>query len=120
MWIGSCAPSSIAVFKVTPPQIAGTVGAVYNCFLELSCAAGVAIITSIQTSVEVHHGGPTGYSGRAAGFWFLFAFVCVLALCTLIFTKNTIPPVKKNVEEELKEKMAAFETSRDVEDGSSA
>ncbi|KAF4578357.1 hypothetical protein EYR36_000168 [Pleurotus pulmonarius] len=112
--------SNIAVFKVTPPQIAGTVGAVYNCFLELSCAAGVAIITSIQTSVEVHHGGPTGYSGRAAGFWFLFAFVCVLALCTLIFTKNTIPPVKKNLEEELKEKMAAFETSRDVEDGSSA
>ncbi|KAJ8699253.1 hypothetical protein PTI98_002385 [Pleurotus ostreatus] len=101
--------SNIAVVKVTPPQIAGTVGTVYNCFLELRCAA---------TSGEVYHGGPTGYSGRAAGFWFLFALVCLLALCRLVFIKNTIPPVKKNVEEE-KEKMAAFETSRDVEDGSS-
>ncbi|KAF7441235.1 hypothetical protein PC9H_001584 [Pleurotus ostreatus] len=89
--------SNIAVVKVTPPQIAGTVG---------------------TTSGEVYHGGPTGYSGRAAGFWFLFALVCLLALCRLVFIKNTIPPVKKNVEEE-KEKMAAFETSRDVEDGSS-
>ncbi|KAJ8495123.1 hypothetical protein ONZ45_g13001 [Pleurotus djamor] len=103
--------SNIAIFKVTPPSYAGTVGAVYNCFLELSCAAGVAIITSIQTSVEVHHGGPTAYAGRAAGFWFLFAFICAIALGTLVFMKNTVPPVKKKMEDEIKEKMAAFNES---------
>lgn len=94
---------------MTPPNVAGTVGAVYNCFLELGCATGAAVITSIQTSVQLHHGGPTSYSGRAAGFWFLFAFVTILTLAVLVFMENTVPPVKKDQIEELAAKMRAFE-----------
>ena len=65
---------SIALFSITPPEVAGVVGAIFTCALQLGSAAGTAIITSIQTSVEVRHGGPSGFDGRAAGLWFLFAF----------------------------------------------
>ncbi|THU85952.1 MFS general substrate transporter [Dendrothele bispora CBS 962.96] len=93
--------ANITVFKVTPPTVAGVVGALFNCCLNLGCATGSAIITSIQTSVEIHHGGPTSYDGRAAGFWFLFAFVTLLAVCVAIFMENTVPPVKKDIANEL-------------------
>ncbi|KAF8636098.1 hypothetical protein AX17_003803 [Amanita inopinata Kibby_2008] len=86
---------NIAIFAATPPQMAGIVGAIFNCALQLGSAAGIAIITSIQTSVEKTHGGPADYRGRAAGFWFLFAFVCFGMLAVLVFMKNTLPPVKK-------------------------
>lgn len=72
------------------------VGAIFSCALQVGCAAGAAIITSIQTSVQQNHGGPNGFTGRAAGFWFLFAVVCTLTLSVLVFMRNTLPPVKKN------------------------
>jgi hypothetical protein len=87
---------SIALFAITPPEKAGVVGAIFTCALQLGSAAGAAIITSIQTSVQQRHGGPFGFQGRAAGFWFLFAFDAVIALCVLLFMKNTVPPVKAN------------------------
>ncbi|EEB97446.1 hypothetical protein MPER_03233, partial [Moniliophthora perniciosa FA553] len=78
---------NIAVFTVTPPEKAGVVG----------CAAGTAIVTSIQTSVDETHGGPTAWEGRAAGLWFLFALLAVDTVCILIFMRNTVPPVKQNI-----------------------
>jgi uncharacterized membrane protein len=87
---------SIALFAITPPEKAGVIGAIFTCALQLGSAAGAAIITSIQTSVQQHHGGPLGFQGRAAGFWFLFAFDAVIALCVLLFMKNTVPPMKAN------------------------
>ncbi|KAF9262403.1 MFS general substrate transporter [Marasmius fiardii PR-910] len=101
--------ANITIFKVTPSRIAGTVGAIFNCVLNFGCATGVAIITSIQTSVEENHGGPTSFNGRAAGFWFLFAFVCVLSALIVLFMKDTVPPVKKDAMEEFASKEAAFE-----------
>ncbi|PFH50117.1 hypothetical protein AMATHDRAFT_4276 [Amanita thiersii Skay4041] len=86
---------NIAIFAVTPPKVAGMVGAIFNCSLQLGCAAGVAIITSIQTSIEKTHGGAGDYRGRAAGFWFLFAFTCFGMLAVLVFMKNTLPPLKQ-------------------------
>ncbi|KAF5387421.1 hypothetical protein D9757_007779 [Collybiopsis confluens] len=106
--------SNISVFKVTPPSIAGTVGAIFNCVLNLGCAAGLAIITSIQTSVQIHHGGPNGYQGRAAGFWFLFAFVVTLTLAVAVFMKNTIPPVKVDPNATTAEKEAAVLEIKEV------
>lgn len=91
----NCGVFSIAIFTITPPEVAGIVGAIFTCALQLGSAAGAAIITSIQTSVEPNHGGPNGFSGRAAGFWFLFAFNALLALCVLLFMRNTVPPAKK-------------------------
>lgn len=96
------ATTNIAIFTITPPEVAGTVGAIFTCALQLGSAAGAAIITSIQTSVEPNHGGPNGFSGRAAGFWFLFAFNALLALCVLLFMRNTVPPAKKEVTEDSK------------------
>ncbi|THU95607.1 MFS general substrate transporter [Dendrothele bispora CBS 962.96] len=93
--------ANITIFKVTPPRVAGTVGALFNCFLNLGIAVGAAIITSIQTSVEQHRGGPTSYDGRAAGFWFLFAVVTALTIGVFVFMEDVVPPVKKDVAEEL-------------------
>jgi MFS family permease len=88
------ATTNIALFACTPPETAGIVGAIFTCALQLGSAAGAAIITSIQTSVQQNHGGPNGFEGRAAGFWFLFAFDATIALSVLLFMKNTVPPVK--------------------------
>ena len=87
-------PLSIAVFAVTPPEKAGVVGSIFNCFLQLGCAAGTAIVTSIQTSVDDTHGGPAAWEGRAAGLWFLFTLLVVDTICILVFMKNTVAPTK--------------------------
>ncbi|KAK1217857.1 hypothetical protein PQX77_019477 [Marasmius sp. AFHP31] len=86
---------NIAVFAVTPPEKAGVVGSIFNCFLQLGCAAGTAIVTSIQTSVDDTHGGPTAWEGRAAGLWFLFALLVIDTICILVFMKNTVAPTKQ-------------------------
>ncbi|KXN84040.1 hypothetical protein AN958_00529 [Leucoagaricus sp. SymC.cos] len=88
---------NIAIFASTPPSSAGVVGAVFNCSLQLGCAAGTAIITSIQTSVQKTHGGPTSYTGRRAGFWFLFGLLALLTAAQLVFLKNS--PKEKDVNE---------------------
>ncbi|KAG6864100.1 hypothetical protein C0991_012480 [Blastosporella zonata] len=85
---------NIAIFAATPPEKAGVVGSIFNCFLQLGCAAGTAIITSIQTSVDKTHGGPTVWNGRAAGLWFLFALLAIQTLCIMAFMHNTVPPKK--------------------------
>ena len=85
------------LFAVTPPDVAGIVGAIFNCVLELGCAAGAAIITSIQTSVEVNRGGPNSYTGRAAGFWFLFAFIAIEMFAVLIFMRTFTPKAEAKI-----------------------
>ncbi|KAH7886565.1 MFS general substrate transporter, partial [Phlebopus sp. FC_14] len=79
------ATTNIAIFAVTPPEVAGTVGAVFNCALQLGTAVFSAATTSIQTTVQT---SPTAYNGRAAGFEFLVAYVAVQMLSVLIFFKN--------------------------------
>ncbi|KAF9461921.1 MFS general substrate transporter [Collybia nuda] len=86
------ATTNIALFAVTPPEVAGIVGAVFTCSLQLGSAAGAAIITSIQTSVQLNHGGPDSFDGRAAGFWFLVAFTAAEAIAVLCFMRDTVPP----------------------------
>ncbi|KAF7770757.1 hypothetical protein Agabi119p4_6731 [Agaricus bisporus var. burnettii] len=85
---------NIAVFASTPPEKAGVVGSIFNCFEQVGSAAGSAIITSIQTSVEVNHGGPNSFFGRRVGLWFLFGLVAISTLSLLIFMHNDIPPSK--------------------------
>jgi hypothetical protein len=58
-------------------------------------AAGAAIVTSIQTSVEVTHGGPTSFYGRKVGLWFQFALLAISTICLFIFMHNDAPPTKK-------------------------
>ncbi|KAF9256790.1 MFS general substrate transporter [Marasmius fiardii PR-910] len=87
--------ANVAVFATTPPAAAGVVAAIFNSALQLGCAAGIAIATSIQTSIEANHGGPTVFTGRAAAFWFLFAATTVLSLLLLFFMKDTLPALGK-------------------------
>lgn len=63
----------------------------------MGCAAGIAIVTSIQTSIQATHGGPNSFVGRADGFWFLFAAVCALTLALFVFMKDTMPPLTKGL-----------------------
>lgn len=76
---------SIAIFKATPPAVAGTIGAIFNGALQLGSAIGLAVCSSIETSVEATHGGFDEYYGRAAIFYFFMGLIGVQALGVLIF-----------------------------------
>ncbi|KAA1467133.1 MFS general substrate transporter [Dentipellis sp. KUC8613] len=69
--------TNVAIFRTTPPSMAGTVGAIYNGALQLGSAVGLASITSIENSVNARHGGPDSYAGVSAAYWFVFATACV-------------------------------------------
>lgn len=64
------------------------VGAIFNSGLQLGSAIGLAVDSSIETSIEENHGGFTTYDGRAAAFWWLLAAVVVQALAVLIFYRK--------------------------------
>ncbi|CCM02246.1 uncharacterized protein FIBRA_04327 [Fibroporia radiculosa] len=87
---------NIAVLAITPPAVSGIVSAVFNSALQTGVATGVAIVTSIQTSVQISHGGPEAFTGRAAGLWFLVAFIGTMMLLFLVLMKDTIGPVDPN------------------------
>ncbi|KAH9475978.1 Major facilitator superfamily multidrug transporter mfsC [Psilocybe cubensis] len=114
---------SVAIFATTPPEAAGVVAAIFNSSLQVGCAAGIAIVTSIQTSIQITHGGPLSFVGRADGFWFLFAAVCVLTVALLLFMKDTIPPLgmklhsQVNIAVDSNEKEAAGPLDNDEEAG---
>ncbi len=80
---------SIAIFRTTPPEVAGIVGAIYNSALQVGSALGNAIIISIETNVEAQPsgGGVNGYKGRAAAFWFIFAVVVLETISVAVFYK---------------------------------
>lgn len=77
--------ANIAIFRATPPSMAGTVGAMFNCGLQLGSAVGLAAVCTIQTSVQTGNGGPSNYEGQSAGFWFMLSCISVAALAVLVF-----------------------------------
>ncbi|KZS87100.1 MFS general substrate transporter [Sistotremastrum niveocremeum HHB9708] len=87
---------NIALFRNTPPRMAGTVGAVFNSALQMGAAVGISAATSIENSIEKKTAnGPKEYKGRQAAFWFLFASVAVVAIAAVIFMKElTDEPAK--------------------------
>ncbi|XP_006457433.1 hypothetical protein AGABI2DRAFT_229854 [Agaricus bisporus var. bisporus H97] len=89
---------NIAVFAVTPPEKAGVVGSIFNCFQQVGCAAGSAIITSIQTSVDLTHGGPSVFTGRRAGIWFQFGLLAISTICVALFMRSDVSATKKSVQ----------------------
>lgn len=88
----------IAIYRTTPSSMAGTVGAIFNGALQLGSAIGLAAISSIETSVEATHGGPTLYTGRAMTYYFVLALVVVEAIALLVFYK--VDAEKVGVDEE--------------------
>jgi hypothetical protein len=65
--------------------MAGTVGAIFNGALQLGSAVGIAAVSSIETSIEERNGNPSGYTGRAAGYWFLLGLVGLEVVALLVF-----------------------------------
>ena len=65
--------------------MAGTVGAIFNGALQLGSAVGISAVGSIESSVEEKQGGPAGYAGRAASFWFLLGIGAVEFIAMLVF-----------------------------------
>ncbi|KAG8811941.1 hypothetical protein FRC19_003486 [Serendipita sp. 401] len=101
------AGSSIAIFHYTPPSVAGTVGAVFTCALQLGTAVGLAAVSSITASVDENSRleiplvefprrpneitnklWKEAYKGRAASFWFLLGILVVDAAAVLVFFKT--------------------------------
>ncbi|KAG2050525.1 MFS general substrate transporter [Suillus hirtellus] len=60
--------TNIAIFQAAPSSMAGTVGAIFNGALQFGSAIGLAVASSIETSVEATLGGSHEYQGRAAVF----------------------------------------------------
>jgi len=85
--------TNVALLGNTPSEVSGIVSAMFTCVLQMGGAIGSAVLTSIQTSVQISHGGPNSFSGRAAGLWFLFAFLSTMTVLLLVFMKNSAGPV---------------------------
>lgn len=74
------------MFATSPPSIAGTVGAIFNSFLQLGGSIGVAVSSTIITSVN---GNDTdSYSGRAAAWWFVLGVVGVETVVFVSFYRQ--------------------------------
>ncbi|KIM21443.1 hypothetical protein M408DRAFT_333459 [Serendipita vermifera MAFF 305830] len=121
------ANSSIAIFSYTPPSVAGTVGAVFNCALQLGSAVGLAAVSSITTSVDsktpplnppltefphrldeiTKDTWKAAFQGRAASFWFLLGVLSVLLVCVIVFFKVDIPEHHEEEEEKKKDDVEA-------------
>jgi len=81
--------SNIAIFRSTPPRMAGVVGALYNSACQIGSAVGTAAVTSIATSLEKKDvDGFTEFDGRAASFWFVVAVIVVVTIAVAIFYKT--------------------------------
>lgn len=97
----SCA--NIVIFQGTPPDSAGTVGAVFNAAVQLggaiSISAFIALQTSVDSSSDLKEGN--GYRGCAAGWWFIFGIQVVAALCVGVFYKPHVKLPKENGEGEM-------------------
>ncbi|KAI0653606.1 MFS general substrate transporter [Cubamyces menziesii] len=82
---------SIAIFQTAPASMAGVVGAMFNCAIQLGAALGLAIDTSIENSLELKD-GPEGFErfrGRRAVLWWLVAAVCAEMVAILIFYRSS-------------------------------
>ncbi|KAG8720151.1 hypothetical protein FRC09_010038 [Ceratobasidium sp. 395] len=80
--------TNIAFFRTTPPEYAGTVGAVFNAALQLGAAVGTSATTSIQASVDERtHSGP-GFTGRSAALWFVVAYVALEITAVAVFYRE--------------------------------
>ncbi|KAG1827908.1 major facilitator superfamily domain-containing protein [Suillus variegatus] len=77
--------TNIAIFQAAPSSMAGTVGAIFNGALQFGSAIGLAVASSIETSVEANHGGSHEYQGRAAVFWFLLTVAFILFISVSVF-----------------------------------
>ncbi|KAF7305558.1 MFS general substrate transporter [Mycena chlorophos] len=71
-----------------PVEASGIISALFVCMLQVGGAVGSAIVTSIQTSVQQSNGGPLRFAGRAAGLWFLCAWVGVMGLSAIMLLKK--------------------------------
>lgn len=89
---------NIVILANTPPEISGVASALFIAAGQTGAGVGLAIVTSIQTSVEKHHGGPFKFNGRQAGLWFLLAISVVFAIVFAFFMTDSIGPVKPPVE----------------------
>jgi hypothetical protein len=105
---------SVAVFAVTPPEKAGVVDSIFNCFEQVGSVAGSAIITSIQMSVVVTRRGMTSFFGKKVRLWFQFVMLVISTICLSIFMHNDIPPTKKAIGDTEKGLDAPVEKDLDI------
>ncbi|KAJ3836124.1 major facilitator superfamily-domain-containing protein [Lentinula raphanica] len=107
--------SNVAIFTNTPPEAAGVIAAMFNSALQLGCAAGIAITTSIQTSIGVENGDPNSFSGRADGFWFLVAVTALVGAVGLVLMKDVRQQAVKESDEVPMTVPEGFSIEKEVE-----
>ncbi len=67
--------------------MAGVIGAMFNCAIQLGAALGLSIDTSIESSIETkpESGGFEAFEGRRAVLWWLLAAVCAETVAVVLF-----------------------------------
>lgn len=66
--------------------MAGTIGAIFNSSLQLGSAVGIAVVTSIQTSIQQKTvNGEFKFTGRADALWFIVSVVAAEVVAMLFF-----------------------------------
>lgn len=87
--------ANIVIFQTTPPDLAGTVGAVFNAASQLGGAISISAFIALQTSVDLRSAEKdgNGYRGCSAGWWLIFGIQIVAALCVgLLYRSHTATP----------------------------
>ena len=98
--------------------MAGTVGAIFNGALQLGSAIGISAVGSIESSVEEKQGGPAGYAGRAASFWFLLGIGAVEFIAMLVFYRiSKEGAAAEEEEEEVASEIVQEKKLGDIEEG---
>ncbi|KAG8684069.1 hypothetical protein FRC09_015640 [Ceratobasidium sp. 395] len=80
--------TNISFFRNTPPEYAGTVGAVFNAALQLGAAIGTSATTSIQATVDGRTSSGSGFTGRFAALWFLVAYIALEIVGVAVFYRD--------------------------------
>ncbi|KAI0065064.1 MFS general substrate transporter [Artomyces pyxidatus] len=106
--------TNVAIFRATPPSVAGTVGALFNGGLQLGSAVGIAAVASIQSSVAARK-GPDSYAGRRAAYWFVVAAIATEAIAIAFFYR--VRAERKEGQEELAEGAKDEESQETLHEG---
>ncbi|PPQ76872.1 hypothetical protein CVT24_008637 [Panaeolus cyanescens] len=90
--------ANIGLLANTPPEVSGIIAAMFMSMLQTAGAAGVAITSLIQTSVQARKGGPMVFDGRAAVLWYLVGFAGLMMLLSIVFMTSSKPAAASNQE----------------------
>ncbi|KAJ7484313.1 major facilitator superfamily-domain-containing protein [Mycena latifolia] len=86
--------TNVALLANTPRDVSGIVSAMFTCVLQKGGAGHRRDDPDVYPDKrEASHGGPTAFTRRTTGLWFLLAFLAAVGVLLLGRMKDTVGPV---------------------------